>query len=271
MLRRALALLALVSPLLLVTDAGAIGGVGGPLLAPGGSIANPCTYLGGCLDWHRSDLGVTIGTGVSAWADQSGHSHTLSQATGGTQPGYSTTIHGITALSFSGSQWLTDGTQIDFGGSAAAFAVVLVLTTTSSASSAAGGYDQPLTAMGDATGSRNGSWGVNSGHGASSMYNGTSYVQVTGTATINDGKPHVIISNQFTSAIAQYVDGANDPAGTTSVTSSSPGYDSIGRGFNTGDSFNGNILEEFVVGRTLTTTEIATLESAYFRGRYGTP
>lgn len=40
----------------------------------------------GLLLWLRADLGVTIGTGVSAWADQSGSGNNVSQATGSKQP-----------------------------------------------------------------------------------------------------------------------------------------------------------------------------------------
>lgn len=35
-----------------------------------------------------ADVGITIGTGVSAWADQSGNSNSFSQATGGSQPAF---------------------------------------------------------------------------------------------------------------------------------------------------------------------------------------
>lgn len=39
--------------------------------------------------WLRSDLGITIGTGVSQWADQSGNGNHATQATSGAQPAYS--------------------------------------------------------------------------------------------------------------------------------------------------------------------------------------
>lgn len=41
--------------------------------------------------FFSGDLGVTIGTGVSAWADQSGNGRNATQATGGNQPAYSAT------------------------------------------------------------------------------------------------------------------------------------------------------------------------------------
>lgn len=36
--------------------------------------------------WLRADMGITIGTGVSAWADQSGRGNNVTQGTGSKQP-----------------------------------------------------------------------------------------------------------------------------------------------------------------------------------------
>lgn len=44
------------------------------------------SQLPGLVLWLRGDLGITIGTGVSAWADQSGNGNNASQATGSKQP-----------------------------------------------------------------------------------------------------------------------------------------------------------------------------------------
>ena len=38
--------------------------------------------------WVRADVGITVVTGVSVWADQSGNGHNLIQATPGNQPTY---------------------------------------------------------------------------------------------------------------------------------------------------------------------------------------
>jgi hypothetical protein len=47
----------------------------------------PLTIFGSSVElWLRADLGVTIGTGVSAWADQSGKGRHCTQATGSRQP-----------------------------------------------------------------------------------------------------------------------------------------------------------------------------------------
>lgn len=44
------------------------------------------TDLGQCQLWVRADRGITIATGVSQWADQSGLGHHLLQGTAGFQP-----------------------------------------------------------------------------------------------------------------------------------------------------------------------------------------
>ncbi len=54
----------------------------------GGSASptTPLTILGSLAWWVRADLGITIGTGVSAWADQSGNGVNFTQGTGTAQP-----------------------------------------------------------------------------------------------------------------------------------------------------------------------------------------
>jgi hypothetical protein len=54
---------------------------GGPPFTP--------ASLPGLVAWYRSDLGITLnGSTVSAWADQSGNGHHLTQGTGAQQPTY---------------------------------------------------------------------------------------------------------------------------------------------------------------------------------------
>jgi hypothetical protein len=56
---------------------------------PSGVATTPLTILGSAAWWVRADLGITIGTGVSAWADQSGNGADFSQGTGSAQPTFS--------------------------------------------------------------------------------------------------------------------------------------------------------------------------------------
>jgi hypothetical protein len=63
----------------------------GRISVSGGAAAadDPLTILAAnLLQWHRGDLGITLGTGVSAWADQSGNGWHSTQGTGSAQPTY---------------------------------------------------------------------------------------------------------------------------------------------------------------------------------------
>lgn len=72
----------------------------------------------GLVSWHdASDSAtITVGTGVSSWADKSGKGYTLSQSTGNNQPTTGTrTIGGRNALDFDGSNdGLSGGFSLDF-------------------------------------------------------------------------------------------------------------------------------------------------------------
>ncbi len=64
------------------------------------------TDLGANLaGWWRADLGITIGTGVSAWADQSGNGRHLVQATGTDQPTTGTAIDSQATIYFDDSAY----------------------------------------------------------------------------------------------------------------------------------------------------------------------
>src|ERR1017187_9352789 len=58
--------------------------------------------------WLRSDLGITLATGVSLWADQSGKGYNVAQATGALQPAYlQSGINGLPSIKPNGtSQYL---------------------------------------------------------------------------------------------------------------------------------------------------------------------
>ncbi len=64
-------------------------------------------WIQGLKGWYRADLGITIATGVSSWADQSGTGGigAATQATGNRQPTYSTSgwTNGGSAISFPGT------------------------------------------------------------------------------------------------------------------------------------------------------------------------
>jgi hypothetical protein len=88
------------------------------------------TSLPGCVLWLRADLGITIGTGVSAWADQSGNGNGVTQATGANQPTVNAAgaPNSLPCLVFNGStQFLSAASAIT---SATAFTWFVVNMTT---------------------------------------------------------------------------------------------------------------------------------------------
>ncbi len=64
---------------------------------PGNNKVTPLTIIKSVpvLQWVRGDLGITLATGVSAWADQSGNNHNFAQATGAKQPVYNPSDSGL--------------------------------------------------------------------------------------------------------------------------------------------------------------------------------
>jgi len=77
--------------------------------SPGGAGGGvtPLTILGSLVrQWCRADLGVTIGTGASALADQSGNTKNYTQGTAAFQPAVTAsdaTLSGLQTISFDGS------------------------------------------------------------------------------------------------------------------------------------------------------------------------
>lgn len=70
-----------------------------------GSLFSPVD-VSGLVGWWRADLGITIATGVSAWADQSGTGNHLAQLTPANQPAFTASVAalgGKPALTFNGA------------------------------------------------------------------------------------------------------------------------------------------------------------------------
>ena len=83
-----------------------------------GGASAPMSIFGASLvAWYRADLGISLGTGVSAWADQSGNGNNLQESTGALQPVY------MTAGGANGRPYLV-GAQATLLKSVAAFPVL---------------------------------------------------------------------------------------------------------------------------------------------------
>lgn len=94
----------------------------------GSSISLPSAIFGSNLKlWLKGDAGITIGTGVSTWADQSGNANNFTQSTGGSQPSQiSAGLHGMNTVRFNGSSQYMVGPAIGSLLSASAYGVFLV-------------------------------------------------------------------------------------------------------------------------------------------------
>lgn len=67
-------------------------------------------WQSGCVLWLRSDLGITIATGVSQWNDITTNANNAAQSTGGVQPTYTIRDSGFglrPTLNATGTQFLT--------------------------------------------------------------------------------------------------------------------------------------------------------------------
>lgn len=82
--------------------------------------------------WLRGDAGITIGTGVSQWADQSGNGRNFTQGTGPKQPLNSNTLNGLAVLTFqrANSQYLQQSAGVNMPSGACSVFVVYRLRTT---------------------------------------------------------------------------------------------------------------------------------------------
>jgi hypothetical protein len=102
----------------------------------------------GPLAWYRSDLGVTVATGVSEWQDQSGNGHHLVQAVGANQPAYSASdadFGGKPSVTFDGVNDALNEAAYNLILPTGAATILLVATKLSAAGQAFYALDQAST------------------------------------------------------------------------------------------------------------------------------
>jgi hypothetical protein len=82
--------------------------------------------------WLKGDAGITIGTGVSQWADQSGNGRNFTQGTGTKQPLNSNTLNGLPVVTFqrANSQYLQQSAGVNMPSGACTVFVVYKLRST---------------------------------------------------------------------------------------------------------------------------------------------
>lgn len=93
----------------------------------GGANWSPPRLASSLYAWYRGDLGITLGTGVSIWQDQTAAARNVSQATGAKQPGYTASgFGGKPELTFSGAPQYLDCAVGVFGTLAQPTTIIVV-------------------------------------------------------------------------------------------------------------------------------------------------
>jgi hypothetical protein len=216
------------------------------------------TQVAGCMLWLRGDLGITIGAGVSSWADQSGQGNNATQGTGTKQPAYSSSggSNAQPAITFNGTSDYLSGSGTPLGGSATLFAVLKYASTA--------GTTVPWSFGGTGTG-----FGFTTGVGvaAAREISGWGFgTESDGTATTNWETWSATIAN---AAQAFRVNGtAVSLPGSVGITAPSATW-TIGCFLAGLDLWSGSFAELIAYNSILSATDIARVES-YLRGRYAT-
>jgi hypothetical protein len=217
------------------------------------------TNISGCVEWLRSDLGITLnGSTVSAWADQSGNGNNVTQGTALKQPGYSASGG---ALGNAYTSWTSNSAQILKGTLAA------TLNTA---------YEYFFIADYDGAGTDN--YGLDFGANFSAVNNtgsggvwspgqAASAINFSGVAT---NVPHIINYQAGVASSAATIDGGSP---LTNGAAPSSGLTSIQIGSYGGDlgafGWGGKIYEVIVYNRALTSGERTQINN-YAVSRYGT-
>lgn len=211
--------------------------------------------ISGLKLWLRADLGTTIATGVSVWADQSGNGNNVTQGTGSKQPTLNATdaaYNNKSTLSFaSASAQCLQGT---FGVAVAQPYTLFVVANNGRAGvqsyfdgSTAGGRCETYN---DAT--------------TDKIYGGTAFLSVADNST----SPRVMTYEMNGASSKIYVS-SNTAAGTGDPGSNTLAGATIGAAFDqASDALNGKVAEVLLYTSVLSAANQATVR-AYLGGRYG--
>lgn len=236
---------------------------------------DPRTIPGIALWLDASDSStITIGTGVSVWADKSGNGRNATQSTGNNQPTRTVTINGRLALTFDGTN-----DSLNFSGVSRTDETMLVVARQRDAAAD--------TANTNRYGALLGAAGTSRGHTMRSQYQSTpsnflfdtvfngftigvnrAARSVNGARagdTLGDVPLNVYTAVRSASTgIAQFI---NNQAGGTATTSEAQTLDRIGVG-GTSSYWIGEICEILLYSRAITAAE-RTLATDYLMRRWG--
>jgi hypothetical protein len=247
----------------------------GAIIVPGRAAV--LTYQTNLNLWLKADsIAQADNTPVAAWNDSSTTANNASQGTVADQPTYHTSLFsGAPGLTFDG----TDSMNLLLYGNHALNATPLtyfaVFRTTSTT---AGSVFFPGRALvSDSSGGIGMAFGVDSGVGSFSEYNGaggTNWTKLNANTSISDGTPHILSLVNETSATNTngtttfYRDSAADGSGTTAY-GAFRSYNTIG--FGAGSlPFLGDIAEILIYHQTLDSVQRGQVES-YLSEKYAIP
>jgi FtsP/CotA-like multicopper oxidase with cupredoxin domain len=232
----------------------------------------PSVPLTGLSLWLKADAGLTMaGTGVSAWADQSGNNKNATQGTAGARPTViAGAVNGLPALAFNGTGQFMTVNNMPVNGLTG---MTLVLVSANTANRT-GGPSQAETAA--VFWNETAAWGtvylspfqtnVKFRFGTTQVNNWPSY---TRPASIGSAfSRSVAVKNGTTDTL--YVNGASvlSQGGKLGSVAATQTTLNVGRGYDNNTYFPGRIAEILVYGRALNATELAAIE-AYLTGKYG--
>jgi len=218
----------------------------------------PLTILGSLAWWVRADLGITTGTGVSAWADQSGNGVNFTQGTGASQPTLvAGAINGQPAVQFDGVDDRMNATLARVAPGTQPFYLWMVLKQIT--------WTAGVRIVGDFVVS-----GCfifqNSASPQIAQHNGANANSGAGAAVGSYAR----VEAQFTNTVGDYVKrGATNSTGGNALNNAGGGTWQLGaRGDSAGAPANIEIAEAFLFLGTPSAGQRSSLD-AYCTGRYG--
>ena len=238
-----------------------------------GAAFTPISIPGGVV-WLRADLGVTIATGVSGWADQSGNGNNASQVTAGRQPTFSSNggSNGTPCLKLvtASQQWMqiTDSASVK-----PALQTVMVVGEFTTSSNVFQQFFTRSTSSAEDDG-----WGIGMNGGTNLMgYWADAYTRVAAVPTISLNTWHMWVGTYDGASIKTYQDGNAAVSVTYSGGIPYPSTTNtlIGAYFTSASTvptefLGGNICELVMWNTALSAAQVSLLHS-YCVSRYATP
>jgi hypothetical protein len=125
-----------------------------------------------------------------------------------------------------------------------------------------------LTVMGDTSSGVWDGFGVTGGFVQFNRFNNSTWQHLTGTTAVNDGEWHMIAAtyDSTTGEVVVYVDGEVDGGGTVTSHQAQGGISHIGRGYSSGDVFDGTLDEVAAFATVLSPADISALYAAAVSG-----